>query len=154
MIINIIFLLTLLSYSIIVSQAFMYILSLKNVQLKLQADSYTELRKLIDTSMRGNFKYVVYAALLFTPALVIVTSKTPGSLEFIMAVIAFVSLIADTVLTLKGNLLINDTINGWSPCTCPPNWADYRKKWFYIFQYRQLATITGFLCLLIAAVFG
>ena len=46
---------TLLAYSIIVSQSFMYILSLKHVQLNLEGNPYTEIRKLIDTSMRSNF---------------------------------------------------------------------------------------------------
>jgi hypothetical protein len=155
MIVNIIFLVTLLAYSIIASQSFMYILALKEVQLKLGAASYTELRKLIDNSMRKNFKYVVYAALLFNLALVVIaTIKCPGSLLFITAAIAFVALVADILLTLKGNLPINDIINTWSPGNYPANWADYRKNWFHIFLYRQIANITGFLSLLIAAVFG
>jgi uncharacterized membrane protein len=151
---KIILLITLLSYSIIVSQSFMYMLALKKVQLKMEADSYTELRKLINASMTGNFTYVVYAALLFTLALVIVTIKTPGSLQFIMAAIAFIALIADTILTVKGNLPLNDMVNSWSPGNYPANWTDNRAKWFHIFQYRQVANIIGFVSLLIGAVFG
>ncbi len=154
MLINIIYFFTMLSYTIIVSQSFMYILALKNVQLKLEASAYTELRKLIDTSMRSNFKYVVYAALLFTLALVLATIRNPGSLQFIMAVISFVFLIADTLLTVKGSLPINDIINSWSSDNYPSNWRNHRNKWFTIFQYRQLTNITGFVCLLIGAVFG
>ncbi len=145
---------TLITYSIIVSQSFMYILALKDVQLNLQAGSYTEIRKLIDTSMRGNFKYVIYAALLFSLLLVILNIKNPGSLVFITASIAFVALVADTLLTVKGNLPINDIINTWSADNIPANWTDYRTKWFRIFQYRQLANITGFVSLLVGAVFG
>jgi len=104
--------------------------------------------------MSGNFKYAVYAALLFTLALVVVTIKNPGSLQFIMAVIAFVGLIADTLLTVKGNLPINDIINSWTTGNYPSNWTNYRNKWFSIFQYRQLANITGFVCLLVGAVLG
>lgn len=140
-------------YGIIASQSFMYILSLKEVQLKPEAATYIEIRKLIDTSMRRNFRWVVYAALLLTLVVVNVTLKNPGSLQFIMAVIAFISLVADTLLTLKGNLPINDTINSWSPDNYPANWADYRAKWFHIFQYRQIANITGFVCLLIGVLF-
>lgn len=150
---NIILLITLLVYSIIVSQSFMYLLALRDVQLKLDAGPYTELRKLLDTSMRSNFKYVVYAALLFTLALVIDTSKSPGSLQFILTATAFVALLADTLLTLKGNLPINDIINSWSAGQYPSNWKDYRADWLRIFSYRQFANITGFVCLLISAVF-
>lgn len=151
---RIIFFLTLLTYAIIVSQSFMYMLALKDVQLNLQAGPYTEVRKLIDSSMRGNFKYVIYAALLFSLLLVILNIKTPGSPVFIAASIAFIALVADTLLTVKGNLPINDIINAWTTDTIPANWADYRAKWFRIFQYRQIANITGFVSLLVAAVFG
>lgn len=151
---KIILLSTLLAYSIIVSQSFMYILTLKNVQLNLEVSSYTELRKLIDTSMRSSFKYVIYAALLTNLLLVVSTIKNPGSLLFISATIAFVALIADTLLTVKGNLPINDIINTWSSDSYPTNWTDYRAKWFNVFQYRQIINIVGFVTLLIGAVFG
>jgi hypothetical protein len=151
---KIILLIALLTHSIIVSQSFMYILSLKHVQFNLEANPYTDLRKLIDKSMRANFKYVVYAALLANFMLVISTIKNPGSLLFITAAIAFVALITDTVLTLKGNLPINDIINAWTRDSIPANWADYRTKWFNIFQYRQIANIIGFVSLAIGAVFG
>ncbi len=146
--------LTLLVYSIIVSQSFMYILSLKNVQLSLGGDSYTEIRKLIDTSMRGGFKYVIYAALLSNFLLVLLTVKNPGSLQFITAAIAFIALIIDTTLTVKGNLPINDIINTWTPDNYPANWTALRTKWFNIFQYRQVANIAGFISLLAGTVFG
>jgi hypothetical protein len=151
---KIILLVTLLAYSIIVSQSFMYILALKHVQLSLEANPYIELRKLIDTSMRDNFKYVIYVVLLANLLLVISTVKNPGSLLFITAAIAFTALIADTLLTVKGNLPINDIINTWSADNYPANWATYRTKWLNIFQYRQVINIIGFVSLLIGAVLG
>ncbi|MBA4057978.1 MAG: hypothetical protein C0490_24895, partial [Marivirga sp.] len=103
MITKIILLFALLSYSIIVSQSFMYILSLKYAQLNLTLRSYIELRKLLDASMRSKFRYAVYAALLTNLILVISAAKDPDSLLFIAAAIAFVALVLDTVITLKGN---------------------------------------------------
>ena len=108
---KIIFAITLLAYAMIASQAFMYILSLKHVQLNLGANSYTEIRKLIDISMRASFKYVIYAALLANVLLVILATKTPSSLVFITATIALFALVAEILLTLKGNLPINDVWN-------------------------------------------
>ena len=131
----------------------MYILSLKQVQINLESNHYTEIRKLIDTSMRANFTYVIYTALIANLMLVISTIKNPGSLMFITATIAFVALLVDTLLTLKGNLPINDVINTWTSDSIPVNWADYRTKWFNIFQYRQIANIIGFVSLLIGIVF-
>jgi uncharacterized membrane protein len=145
---------TLLAYGIIVSQSFMYILALKYLSVNLDVGSYIKTRKLIDTSMRNNFKYVIYAGLLGNLILVILTFKYPGSLLFITAAIAFIALIADTLLTVRGNLPINDIINSWSTDNYPANWTDYRNKWLSIFQLRQIANITGFLSLLTGALFG
>lgn len=151
---KIILAITLLVYAIIASQAFMYMLSLKQVQLNLGANSYTEIRKLIDISMRASFKYVIYAALLSNVLLVILAAKTPSSLLFISTIIALLALVAEIVLTLKGNLPINDVINTWSANNIPASWNSFRERWFTIFQYRQIASITGFISLLIGAVFG
>jgi uncharacterized membrane protein len=151
---KIILLFTLLAYSMIVSQSFMYILSLKDVQINLDVNAYTQVRKLIDASMRSNFKYVIYAALLGNLLLLVLTLKNPGSVLFVAATIAFVALVVDTLLTVKGNLPINNIINTWEPSSVPADWADYRTKWLTIFQYRQVANIIGFLSLLVGTVFG
>jgi phosphate starvation-inducible membrane PsiE len=151
---KIIFTIALLAFAMIASQAFMYMLSLKQVQLNLGANSYIEIRKLIDISMRASFKYVIYVALLANVLLIIVTAKTPTSLVFISATIALVALVAEIVLTLKGNLPINDIINTWSVDNYPANWITLRDKWLTIFQYRQIASITGFVSLVVGAVFG
>lgn len=151
---KIILVITLLAYAMIASQAFMYLLSFKQVQLNLGASTYTEVRKLTDSSMRASFKYVIYAALLANLFLVISTAKTPGSLMFITSIIALIALVAEILLTVKGNLPINDVINSWSADNLPANWELFRTKWFTIFQYRQLASITGFISLLVGAVFG
>ena len=132
----------------------MYILALKNVQLTLEANPYTELRKLMDSNMRSNFKYVIYVALLANLLLLILNIKNPGSLLFITSTIAFVALIAEVLLAVKGNIPINNIINTWTSDNYPTNWTDYRTKWLNVFQYRQIANLAGFVSLLIGAVFG
>lgn len=151
---KILFLITLLAYAIVVSQSFMYILSLKQVQCSLDVTSFTEIRKLTDTSMRASFTYVIYAALLANVLLVLTTARTPHSVSFISAAIGLVALVIDILFTLKGSLPLNDVINTWSAENYPANWAYFRDKWFTIFQYRQMANITGFLSLLVGAIFG
>ncbi len=151
---KIIYTITVIAYAMIVSQSFMYILSLKQVQLSLNVDTYTEIRKLTDISMRANFKYVIYATLLANLLLLTTNIKTPTSMIFIFSAIAFVALIAEILLTLKGSLPINDIINTWSPGNYPANWEVVREKWFAVYQYRQIATIVGFVSLLIGGVFG
>ena len=151
---KILLLLTLLAYSMVVSQSFMYLLSLKTVQLNLDAEAYTQVRKLIDSSMRANFKYVIYAALLATLLLAVLSAKNPGSLLFISSVIAFIALVLDVLIMMKGNLPINDVINTWTAGNIPADWTSYRDQWLQLFGYRQMASIVGFLSLLIGAVWG
>lgn len=151
---KIILLVSVLTYSIIVSQSFMYILALKNMQLSLDGSTYTVVRKLIDSSMRDNFKYAVYGALIANLALVGITARNPGGLLFICSAIAFLALVADTVIMLKGNLPVNDLINSWSTDSIPQNWPEIRVKWFHYYHYRQVANIIGFCSLLTGAIFG
>ena len=153
MLIKIVLFINLLSYAVIVSQSFMYILALKNTQLALRAPGYIEMRQLIDMNMRSRFRYVLYLALAGSLALLILHVNNPGSISFITAAIAFVALVIDIVLTVKGNLPVNDVINGWTPESYPANWQEVRQQWFTIFQYRQIANITGFVSLLAGMVF-
>ena len=143
-----------LAYSVIVAQSFMYIVALKNVQHGMQAESYIELRKLLDINFRANYKYAVYAALLTSLLLVLVNIKSPGSLLFITSAIAFTALIADVLLMMKGNMPINNLINTWTVDNYPPDWAMYRAKWLRVFFYREIVTMAGFISLLFGAVFG
>lgn len=154
MVFRIILLITVLSYSVIVAQSFMYIIALKNVQYKLQAASYIEVRKLMDAAFRAKYKFAVYAALLSNMALLIVTGKDYCSIFFVTSCLAFGALVMDVLLTLKGNVPINKQINTWAADNYPEDWADYRTEWLQIFQYRQIVTISGFILLLAGAVFG
>jgi hypothetical protein len=132
----------------------MYIIALKNVQTDMGGGSYVQLKKLLDINFRANYQYAVYAALVTSLILVLINIKSLGSLLFITASVSFIALLIDLLLMLKGNIPINNLINGWTPVHYPDNWAEYRTKWLQIFFYREIATITGFISLVVGAVFG
>lgn len=150
---KIMLLISLLSYSIVVSQPFMYMLALSYTQKNISAAGYTEMRKLIDTAMRNHFKYVLYTAVLATLALVVLNSGEPGGLMFATACIALIALVAEILLAVKGNVPINNIINTWPAGNPPAEWTIYRDKWLRILGYRGMATITGFVALLVSAIF-
>lgn len=154
MLLNLVLFFTILAYSIIVSQSFMYILSLRHMQLNLQASEYIAVRKLIDAGMNSRFRYVFYLALIFSLLLVVVCAFYASGLLFISACIAFVALIADTIITVKGNLPINTEINRWTDEQFSHDWEKYRMQWLTFYQYRQILNITGFVCLVAGVVFG
>lgn len=152
--IKIILLLTILLYSVIVSQSFSYIISLSNVQLGLNAPSYIALRQLTDKNYNAKFRWVSYASLLSNLALVIVCGIHGNTLLLWGAVVSFIALLADTWITIKGNLPINKIINSWTAEQYPADWASYRAQWLQIFRIRQALNISGFIFLLTGTVFS
>jgi len=151
---KIILLPTILLYSVIVSQSFSYIISLRNVQQQLNAPSYIVFRKLTDKNYNATFRWVIYAGLLCNLMLVILCAVQSGRLLLAGSIISFVALLADTLIAVKGNMPINKIINTWTPEQYPHNWADYRTSWLQFFSKRQVLNITGFTCLLAAVIFS
>lgn len=154
MINKILFSLTLVGYSIVVSQAFMYMLSLKTMQMALDGSAYTQVRQLIDASMNVNFRYVMYITLVLNLLYVIANAKAPSSAVFITATISLVALVIDGILSLKGSVPINQIIDSWSPAALPADWKEVRLSWFRVFQWRQAIDIVGFLSLLAGTIVG
>jgi uncharacterized membrane protein len=146
--------LNLVIYSVIVSQSFMYMIALRNVQESMGAASYIEIRKLLDRNFLKKFKPIVYAALLLGFALMLTAIFQSTGLLLAGSVVAFAGLLLDVLLIVKGDMPINHVINSWSAESYPENWQTYRSKWLYWFSFRQVANISGFLALLLAAVFG
>lgn len=132
----------------------MYILALRGVSLRLDSNTYIELRKQIDRSMRATFKYAMYAGLLLNLLLMIVTISNPVSVLFIASAVSFIALIVDTMITIKGNIPVNNIINSWTVKDHPANWSEFRSMWLTYFRYRQIANITGFISLIAGAVFA
>jgi hypothetical protein len=151
---KILLLLNLLLSSIIVGQAYMYIIALTDVQKNLDAPAYIRLRQLIDRNFMAKYKYVIYASMISTPLLcILIGSESPTGLLFICSLIALVAFIIDLILTVKGNLPINKMINGWSVDNYPGDWDKHREKWLRIYSYRQTVNFIGFISLLIGAIF-
>lgn len=150
---NILIVLNLFVYSVIVSQSFMYMIALRNVQESMEATTYILLRKLIDRNFLKKFKPVFYTALLLSLSLLVVSFFQSSLLLKAGSITAFAGLIADMVLILKGDMPINRMINTWSIESYPADWKDYRTRWLYWFSWRQVANISGFTALLIAVVF-
>jgi hypothetical protein len=150
---QIILLFDLLFYSIVAAQSISYIISLTNVQQKMNVNEYIVFRKLTDQNFRVKFSKVVYATLLSSIALVIIAIINFNAVLLICALISLLAFIVDIMITIKGNLPINDIINNWTAENYPANWNEYRDKWFGYFRLRQIVNLTGFVCLLTGSVF-
>jgi len=154
MILNITLFVALIAYSIIVSQSFMYVLALRNTQLRMDAHSYIVFRHLVDANMQAKFRYVVYASIVATLTVTILTLSSGSGLMIGCTAFAFVALVADTAVTIRGNLPINKIMNTWSAEAYPADWSTLRAKWLHCFQWRQIFNVTGFVALVAGVVFG
>lgn len=154
MLIKIILFLTILLYSIIVSQSFSYIISLRNVQLNMNAGEYISFRKLTDKNFQKKFKYVMYAGLLLNLLLLVLCTVQFSAVLFASSLTGFIALVADTIIAVKKNMPINKIINTWTAEKYPGNWAGYRTVWLFAFSQRQCLNITGFFSLLAGAIFS
>ncbi|MEO6668757.1 MAG: hypothetical protein ABIN36_04735 [Ferruginibacter sp.] len=152
--INIVIFINLLLYAVVVSQPFIYMIALGDVQRNLQPNTYIELRKLLDKNFRKKYTWVIYTSLVSSTLLTVLCMAQPDCLMFITAAIAWIVLIMEIFWAVKGNRPINKIINSWTENNYPTNWNEYRISWFRIYAKRQIVNIIGFLSLLAGVVFG
>ncbi|MBC7949813.1 MAG: hypothetical protein H7Y42_18155 [Chitinophagaceae bacterium] len=145
---------TLVLYTAVTSQSLFYILAMSNVTKNMQPATYIESRKLLDKNLQHSLRTVYYLALASSIILVSFCVTNSSGLLFICSIVALIFLVLDIVLSLKGNVPLNKTINTWTSSNYPANWKEYRTKWFNIYTVRQTANIIGFLSLLSGLVFG
>ena len=145
---------TLLMYAFVISQSFFYILAMSSTMKKMQVETFIETRNLLTKNLQVPLQVVYYttlgAAILLTSFCVV----NPSGWLFISSVVALVTLLADVALATKGNIPLNKAINSWTTINYPPNWKQYRAKWFTLYHIRQVLNITGFISLLAGLVFG
>ncbi|MEP6627348.1 MAG: DUF1772 domain-containing protein [Ginsengibacter sp.] len=73
-------------------------------------------------------------------------------LAFIGVVIAFVLLVAATLITVGIEVPIDFQIRDWTLKTMPENWKELRLKWQFYHMVRTLCTVTGLAALISAVV--
>ena len=145
---------TLLLYTVVISQSFFYILAMSNVSRNLQPSAYIQTRKLLDKNLRVSLAPVYYATLLASIALTAFCVTNPAGILFFASIFSLLALVADIILTLKGNVPLNHVINSWKEGDYPDNWDTVRSKWLSIFNVRQVVNLAGFVILLAGMVFG
>ena len=145
---------TLLLYAFIISQSFFYILAMAGTMKKMQAETYIETRNLLTQKLEIPLQVIYYASLGSSLLLAAFCVVNPTGWLFISSLIALITLVADAVLAVKGNIPLNKYINSWTPVNYPDNWQQYRAKWFSHYHTRQVINITGFISLLAGWIFG
>ena len=145
---------TMLLYAAVISQSFFYMLAMSNVSKTMNATAYIQTRQLLDKNLKTSLPAVYYATLLASIALTAFCVTNPSGILFLASIISLLALVADIVLTLKGNVPLNKIINSWNECEYPADWDRYRAKWLAVYNIRQVVNLAGFIVLLAGMVFG
>lgn len=153
MVYNFAYFITLLFFSVAVSQPLFYWIALTGASRQLSAPAYIELRNRIDDQMRSRGPAMYYGTLAACLLLAGLSFTQDNPVLRAASFMALLCLFTDIALMMKGNVPINDVIQKWAPDSYPDDWQDYRDRWLKIFGYRQLALCIGFVSLLAGAVF-
>ena len=92
---------------------------------------------------------VVILGVLFTIVSTILARRERP--EFYLLIAASVCIIAVALITVFGNIPINNQIRMWNVSSPPSNWGDLAQKWWQFQTVRTIAAIGGLSLLIIAA---
>jgi hypothetical protein len=150
--IKIIQLLQLVSYLLVTSQLLFYLVILIDALRVVSLQNFLEQRKVINTLFEGRFKAMYYACLVLSLTVVVISIKDVSSPIFITSLIAFICLVADVVLTIKGNGPLNARTNTYVVGQ-RGNWEELRIDWLRFIKYRGYFSTIGMISLLAGLVF-
>ena len=115
MLTNLVLFITLVFFSLTVSQPLFYWMALRNTSRNLSASAYIEMRNQIDTQMRRRGPVAYYGTLIFSLILAIIAFTGDDPVLRIASFTALLGLVTDIALMMKGNVPINKTIQVWTP---------------------------------------
>lgn len=145
-------LLHLLCYVLVTSQLLFYLVILGDALKPISIHSFLEQRKSVDALMLKRWKYVYYACLLLSLAMVILSFKNPSSPVFISSVIALICVVADVAISQKGNTPLNILVNSYEPGKGNTDWEAVRVQWLNLVRTRGIIITIGMVSLLAGVV--
>lgn len=144
--------LSLLLFSVVVSQPLFYWLALGRATGRLSCGAYVELRQQINAAivkrLMGSYAVTLIALLALAG-----TAWSHGRLSIVGgAAGAAVALVADLALAAKLNIPINKRMDGWPLNAVPSDWETQRNAWDAALGVRRVVLLAGFVGLVIALV--
>lgn len=143
----------LLIYSTVVSQPLFYIVALTSAQRSMSGPAYIELRQRINAVMNRRVPLIYSTTLITMLVLLALSWRADDGRLLVTSVVALLCLVADVALMVRESVPINTVIDRWSTTDYPGDWDVYRRRWFAVFDVRQVVLLVGFVSLLIGAVF-
>jgi uncharacterized membrane protein len=96
----------------------------------LPADVFIQAQQSIEDVFSGSMPIFMAATVVSAaPVIWFLRQTRAGKPVFLLFSLAFAFLIAQLVITLVGNVPINDQISSWSPDNPPAEWQEVRDRW-------------------------
>jgi hypothetical protein len=144
---NIFRVLQLLAYFLVTIQLTYYLYLMGDAMKLVSLDNFYEQRKIVHTLVMKKHQPVYYVCLALSILMIILTIKQPASIVFICSCIAFLCLIADIIIAMKGNGPINNASENYISGAAG-NWEAMRLQWLKFINIRGVFSTIGFLSLL------
>ena len=142
--------LSLLLFTVVVSQPLFYWMALGRATRGLSCGAYVELRQQINAAIVKRLigSYVVTLIALLALA---GTAWAGGRLSIVGGAIgAAFALIVDLALAAKLNIPINKRMDGWQLDAVPSDWESQRNAWDAALGVRRVVLLMGFVGLVVA----
>ncbi|MCL9795081.1 DUF1772 domain-containing protein [Frankia sp. AgKG'84/4] len=117
----------------------------------LPATSYVLVKQAFDVSYPKFMKPVQIASLLSTVALAVVVAVAGPATCAILAAIAAVTIFVNIIVTVRGDLPINNAMATWAPDAPPSDWQAQRARWDFFNAIRTTAAVSSLVLLALAA---
>jgi hypothetical protein len=144
---NIFRVLQLLAYFLVTIQLTYYLYLMGDAMKQVSLDNFFEQRKIVHALVMKKHQPVYYICLALSLLVIILTIKQPSSMVFICSCIAFLCLIIDIVIAMKGNGPINNASENYFPGAAG-NWEAMRLQWLKFINIRGVFSSIGFLSLM------
>jgi uncharacterized membrane protein len=117
----------------------------------LPPTTYVLVKQAFDVSYPRFMKPLQIACLLTTVALTIAAAVDGATTRLILAALATVAVLTNIIVTVRGDLPINNAMATWTPDAPPGDWESHRARWDFFNSIRTTAAITALVLLSLAA---
>lgn len=142
-----------LLYALIAGQGFYMLLGGSRALKYLSVGAFIEHRQSVDKAIARNLSVSYMLTLVYSASYIflLVWYEAP-QLQLAATVLAFLLLVADLSIALRGNLPINKEINTWQEQAHPMDWTTHRDLWIYYMTWRNWLAIFALVAFLFSLI--
>lgn len=117
----------------------------------LPTTSYVQVKQAFDISYPKLMKPLQIVSLVVTAALAIAAGVDGETTCAVLAAIATVAVLTNIIVTVRGDLPINNAMATWQPEAPPSDWQSQRARWDFFNTIRTSAAVIALVLLALAA---